>query len=136
MAGRLPQTLTATLRWYFVAGSLSCTGSLRQSFYNVLNLKGYWKFFSRVDLGNTWFSCTPVPPGFFRKRLSAPPSLESVGASFEVGSVHQFWDLRFALADSYYRAGRIFIAGDTAQPSAHYGGYGINSGLEDPAISG
>jgi len=34
-----------------------------KSFYNVLHpdLKGYWKFFGRVDLGNTWFFHAPVP---------------------------------------------------------------------------
>ena len=36
-----------------------------KSFYNVLHpdLKGYWKFFGRVDLGTTWFFHAPVPPG-------------------------------------------------------------------------
>jgi hypothetical protein len=38
--------------------------------------------------------------------------------------------LRFALADNY-RAGRIFVAGDAAHSHPPYGGYGINSGLED-----
>jgi hypothetical protein len=41
-----------------------------------------------------------------------------------------FWDLRVATADSY-RAGRIFIAGDAAHSHPPYGGYGINTGLED-----
>jgi hypothetical protein len=40
------------------------------------------------------------------------------------------WDLRFAIADAY-RAGRIFIAGDAAHSHPPYGGYGVNSGLED-----
>src|SRR5206468_7013565 len=36
-----------------------------KSFYNVLHpdLKGYWKFFGRVDLGTTWFFHAPVPLG-------------------------------------------------------------------------
>src|SRR5215218_7096164 len=36
-----------------------------KSYYNVLQpeLAGYWKFFGRVDLGNTWFFHAPVPPG-------------------------------------------------------------------------
>jgi hypothetical protein len=41
-----------------------------------------------------------------------------------------FWDLRFMLADSY-RKGRVFIAGDAAHSHPPYGGYGVNSGLED-----
>ena len=41
-----------------------------------------------------------------------------------------FWDLRFAIADSY-RKGRVFIAGDAAHSHPPYGGYGVNTGLED-----
>jgi len=105
-----------------------------KSFYNVLHpdLKGYWKFFGRVDLGSTWFFHAPVPMGTtannfdFRKYLH-----ESVGAEFEIEFQHiGFWDLRFALADNY-RAGRIFIAGDAAHSHPPYGGYGVNSGFED-----
>ena len=105
-----------------------------KSFYNVLHpdLKGYWKFFGRVDLGNTWFFHAPVPMGTtadnydFKKYLH-----ESVGAEFEIEFQHiGFWDLRFALADQY-RAGRVFIAGDAAHSHPPYGGYGVNSGFED-----
>ena len=105
-----------------------------KSYYNVLQpaLKGYWKFFGRVDLGNTWFFHAPVPPGTtadnfdFRAYLHA-----AVGAEFEVAFEHiGFWDLRFAIADAY-RAGRMFIAGDAAHSHPPYGGYGVNSGLED-----
>ena len=56
---------------------------------------------------------------------------EAVGAEFEVEFEHiGFWDLRFAIADRY-RAGRVFIAGDAAHSHPPYGGYGVNSGLED-----
>lgn len=105
-----------------------------KSFYNVLHpdLKGYWKFFGRVDLGNTWFFHAPVPLGTtadnfdFRRYLH-----ESVGSPFEVEFEHiGFWDLRFALAN-HYRSGRIFIAGDAAHSHPPYGGYGVNSGFED-----
>src|SRR4051812_15296718 len=36
-----------------------------KSFYNILHpdLKGYWQFFGRVDLGTTWFFHAPVPLG-------------------------------------------------------------------------
>ncbi|WP_022724576.1 FAD-dependent monooxygenase [Rhodopseudomonas sp. B29] len=55
----------------------------------------------------------------------------AIGAAFDVEFDHiGFWDLRFAVADSY-RAGRVFIAGDAAHSHPPYGGYGINSGLED-----
>jgi 2-polyprenyl-6-methoxyphenol hydroxylase-like FAD-dependent oxidoreductase len=105
-----------------------------KSFYNVLQpeLKGYWKFFGRVDLGNTWFFHAPVPPGTTEHNFDFRQYLhEAVGAAFDVEFEHiGFWDLRFALADTY-RAGRVFIAGDAAHSHPPYGGYGVNSGLED-----
>ncbi len=105
-----------------------------KSYYNVLQpqLQGYWKFFGRVDLGNTWFFHAPVPPGTTADNFDFSSYLhEAVGARFDVEFEHiGFWDLRFALADSY-RNGRIFIAGDAAHSHPPYGGYGVNSGLED-----
>lgn len=105
-----------------------------KSYYNVLQpeLKGYWKFFGRVDLGNTWFFHAPVPPGTTADNFDFQAYLEdAVGASFDVEFEHiGFWDLRFMLADSY-RSGRVFIAGDAAHSHPPYGGYGVNSGLED-----
>ena len=105
-----------------------------KSFYNVLHpdLKGYWKFFGRVDLGNTWFFHAPVPLGTTADNFDFKAMLhEAVGAEFalELQRVG-FWDLRFALADRY-RSGRIFVAGDAAHSHPPYGGYGVNSGLED-----
>jgi 4-hydroxyisophthalate hydroxylase len=105
-----------------------------KSFYNVLHpeLEGYWKFFGRVDLGSTWFFHAPVPLGTTRDNFDFERLLhEAAGAEFDVAFEHiGFWELRFALAESY-RAGRIFIAGDAAHSHPPYGGYGINSGLED-----
>ncbi len=110
-----------------------------KSFYNVLDpkLKGYWRFFGRVDLGATWFFHAPVPLGTTRDNFDFRALLhETVGAEFEVEFEHiGFWDLRFALADAY-RAGRIFIAGDAAHSHPPYGGYGVNSGFEDAANLG
>ena len=105
-----------------------------KSYYNVLHpaLKGYWKFFGRVDLGNTWFFHAPVPPGTTADNFDFRAYLhEAVGAEFDVEFEHiGYWDLRFALADAY-RVGRMFIAGDAAHSHPPYGGYGVNSGLED-----
>jgi 4-hydroxyisophthalate hydroxylase len=105
-----------------------------KSFYNVLHpeLKGYWKFFGRVDLGSTWFFHAPVPMGTTADNFDFKKYLhDSVGAEFEIEFQHiGFWDLRFALADNY-RAGRVFIAGDAAHSHPPYGGYGVNSGFED-----
>ena len=103
-------------------------------FYNVLQpgLGGYWKFFGRVDLGNTWFFHAPVPAGTSADNFDFKSYLhQAVGAEFEIEMEHiGFWDLRFAIADTY-RAGRLFIAGDAAHSHPPYGGYGVNSGLED-----
>jgi 4-hydroxyisophthalate hydroxylase len=105
-----------------------------KSFYNVLHpaLDGYWKFFGRVDLGSTWFFHAPVPADTTRDNFDFKRFLhEAAGAEFDVEFEHiGFWDLRFAIAD-HYRAGRVFIAGDAAHSHPPYGGYGINSGLED-----
>jgi 2-polyprenyl-6-methoxyphenol hydroxylase-like FAD-dependent oxidoreductase len=105
-----------------------------KSFYNVLHpdLEGYWQFFGRVDLGNTWFFHAPVPPDTTRDNFDFKGYLfRAAGAEFDVAFEHiGFWDLRFAIADSY-RAGRIFVAGDAAHSHPPYGGYGINTGFED-----
>ena len=105
-----------------------------KSYYNVLHpeLAGYWKFLGRVDLGTTWFMHAPVPAGTTAENYDFKTFLhEAVGEPFEVEFSHiGFWDLRFALADNY-RAGRMFIAGDAAHSHPPYGGYGVNSGLED-----
>lgn len=109
-----------------------------KSYYNVLHpdLDGYWMFFGRVDLradgGNTWFFHAPVPAGTTADNYDFRAYLfRAVGAEFDVGIRHVgFWDLRFALADQY-GAGRVFIAGDAAHSHPPYGGYGINTGLED-----
>ena len=110
-----------------------------KSFYNVLHpdLKGYWQFFGRVDLGITWFFHAPVPFGTTRDNFDFRRYLHSaVGEEFEVEFDHiGFWDLRVATADQY-RMGRVFIAGDAAHSHPPYGGYGINTGLEDVANLG
>ena len=105
-----------------------------KSYYNVLHpdLEGYWKFFGRVDLGSTWFFHAPVPPGTTKDNFDFRQYLHAaVGTEFDVDIDYVgFWDLRFAIADSY-RKNRIFIAGDAAHSHPPYGGYGINMGLED-----
>ncbi|QBK05735.1 monooxygenase [Hylemonella gracilis] len=105
-----------------------------KSYYNVLQpeLDGYWKFFGRVDLGETWFFHAPVPPGTTRDNFDFRAYLhQAVGAEFDVEFQHVgFWDLRFAIADSY-RSGRVFVAGDAAHSHPPYGGYGVNTGFED-----
>jgi 2-polyprenyl-6-methoxyphenol hydroxylase-like FAD-dependent oxidoreductase len=105
-----------------------------KSFYAVLHprLRGYWQFFGRVDLGTTWFFHAPVPEGTTRDNFDFVQLLhDAAGEDFDVEIEHVgFWDLRFAVADSY-RQGRMFIAGDAAHSHPPYGGYGINTGFED-----
>lgn len=107
-----------------------------KSFYNVLNpaLEGYWQFFGRVDLDGSFFFHAPVPAGTTKDSMDFAAYLHrAAGAEFDVTFEHiGFWDLRFAIADSY-RKGRAFIAGDAAHSHPPYGGYGINTGLEDAA---
>ena len=105
-----------------------------KQFYCVLNqeLQGYWLFFGRVDLGTTWFFHAPVPAETTTENFDFKGYLErSVGEKIDVEFDYiGFWDLRVALADEY-RAGRVFIAGDACHSHPPYGGYGVNTGLED-----
>ena len=105
-----------------------------KSFYKVLHpdFGGYWQFFGRVDLGETWFFHAPVPAGTTRENFDFAACLHrAVGAGFAVDIDYiGFWDLRFAVADAY-RSRSMFIAGDAAHSHPPYGGYGVNSGLED-----
>jgi 2-polyprenyl-6-methoxyphenol hydroxylase-like FAD-dependent oxidoreductase len=107
--------------------------------YRVLRpeLRGYWQFFGRIDVGEGWFFHAPVPReatdghfdvlGLIQQAAGFP-----CAAEFDhVG----FWDLRIAVADQY-RQGRAFIAGDACHSHPPYGGFGLNSGLEDVANLG
>jgi 2-polyprenyl-6-methoxyphenol hydroxylase-like FAD-dependent oxidoreductase len=105
-----------------------------KSYFKVLapDLDGYWRFFGRVDARSTWFFHAPVPaearqPGFDFNACLEQAVGEPIDAAFDyIG----FWELRTAVADTY-RSGDIFIAGDAAHSHPPYGGYGVNTGLED-----
>ena len=104
-----------------------------KSIYNVMHpsLGGYWQFLGRVDLDGGWFFHAPVPEGTTEDSDFAALLHDVVGAEFKVEFDHiGFWDLRISHAKSY-RAGQIFIAGDAAHSHPPYGGYGVNTGLED-----
>ncbi len=107
--------------------------------YRVLHpdLKGYWRFFGRVDVGNGWFFHAPVPPDTTPDNYDFHGLLQrAAGFDFPAEFEHLgFWDLRIAVA-SEYRRGRVFIAGDAAHSHPPYGGFGLNSGLEDVANLG
>lgn len=106
----------------------------KSAFFNVLHpdLDGYWRFLGRVDVGEGWFFHAPVPPETTAESLDHRRLLaEAVGCEFELELDYLgFWDLRIAIADTY-QTDRVFIAGDAAHSHPPYGGYGINSGLED-----
>lgn len=107
--------------------------------YRVLHpdLKGYWQFFGRVDVGEGWFFHAPVPGDATAESCDAQGLIQrAAGFEFSAEFDHVgFWDLRIAVA-SQYRQGRVFIAGDAAHSHPPYGAFGLNSGLEDVANLG
>jgi 2-polyprenyl-6-methoxyphenol hydroxylase-like FAD-dependent oxidoreductase len=102
--------------------------------YRVLRpeLQGYWQFFGRVDVGEGWFFHAPVPRETRTDNYDFLGLLrQAAGFDFAADFDHVgFWDLRISVA-SEYRVGRIFIAGDACHSHPPYGGFGLNSGLED-----
>jgi 4-hydroxyisophthalate hydroxylase len=114
-----------------------------RSTYRVMRpeLKGYWQFFGRIDVGEGFFFHAPVP-------VNSAPNLttegfdfhglmqEAAGFEFACELDHVgFWDMRVAVAEDY-QVGRVFIAGDAAHSHPPYGGFGLNNGLEDVANLG
>ena len=107
--------------------------------YRVMKpeLKGYWQFFGRIDVGEGFFFHAPVP------RDATPDNFDFLGllhdaAGFDFHAEFDhigFWDLRVMVA-SQYSLGRIFIAGDACHQHPPYGGFGLNTGLEDAANLG
>ena len=110
-----------------------------KSTYNVMHpdLKGYWMFFGRIDVGEGFFFHAPVPNETTTENYDFLGLLHRAGGfKFAVEFEHVgFWDLRVAVAEEYQK-GRVFIAGDAAHSHPPYGGYGLNNGLEDAANLG
>jgi 2-polyprenyl-6-methoxyphenol hydroxylase-like FAD-dependent oxidoreductase len=105
-----------------------------RSTYRVIHpdLRGYWQFFGRVDVGESWFFHSPVPANTTRDNYDFHGLLQKV-AGFEFACDFDyvgFWDLRIAVAEKY-QVGRVFIAGDAAHSHPPYGAYGLNNGLDD-----
>ena len=84
------------------------------------DLDGYWLFFGRVDENENWFFHAPVPPDTTRDNFDFQSLLhKAVGAEFKCELEHiGFWDLRFAVADSYRNSTRVHRRRCSAQPSA------------------
>ncbi len=107
----------------------------QRSTYRVMrdNLKGYWEFFGRIDVGEGWFFHAPVPVSAMQDKNFDFMKLlhRSAGFEFACDIDHVgFWDLRVSVAERYQQR-RIFIAGDAAHTHPPYGGFGLNNGLED-----
>jgi 4-hydroxyisophthalate hydroxylase len=105
-----------------------------RSTYRVIHpdLNGYWQFFGRVDVGESWFFHSPVPANTTRDNYDFHALLQkAAGFPFACDFDYVgFWDLKIALAETY-QAGRIFIAGDAAHSHPPYGAYGLNNGMDD-----
>ena len=105
-----------------------------RSTYRVIHpdLGGYWQFFGRVDVGESWFFHSPVPANTTRDNYDFHGLLQKVaGFAFACDFDYVgFWDLRIAVAEKY-QVGRVFIAGDAAHSHPPYGAYGLNNGLDD-----
>jgi 2-polyprenyl-6-methoxyphenol hydroxylase-like FAD-dependent oxidoreductase len=95
-------------------------------------LQGYWQFFGRIDVGEGFFFHAPVPNDATRETFDVLGLLHAAaGFEFAAELDHVgFWDLRI-LAARTYRNGRAFIAGDACHNHPPYGGFGLNTGLED-----
>ena len=110
-----------------------------RSTYRVMHpdLKGYWQFFGRIDVGEGWFFHAPVPADTTTDNFDFHGLIQKVaGCTFACEFDHVgFWDLRVAVADRY-QVGRVFIAGDAAHSHPPYGAFGLNNGLEDAANLG
>ncbi|MCL2394970.1 MAG: FAD-dependent monooxygenase [Acidimicrobiaceae bacterium] len=103
--------------------------------YRVLKpeLRGVWQFFGRVDVGETFFFHAPVPRETTEEDGEAITALIDEVAGFPTHAKLDhlgFWELRVEVAATY-RQGRAFIAGDAAHSHPPYGGFGLNTGLED-----
>ncbi len=102
--------------------------------FNVLHpdFKGYWQFFGRVDVGESFFFHAPVPADTTKDNYDFVGLIHrAAGFKFKAEFDYVgFWDLRVAVAETY-QVGRVLIAGDAAHSHPPYGGYGLNNGLED-----
>lgn len=102
--------------------------------YRVLRptLGGWWQFFGRIDAEGAFFFHSPMPDGAeVGPDVALAAMHAAAGIRFPAEITHvRSWDGRIVQA-AVYRRGRVFIAGDAAHQHPPYGGYGLNTGLED-----
>jgi 2-polyprenyl-6-methoxyphenol hydroxylase-like FAD-dependent oxidoreductase len=107
--------------------------------YRVMKpeLQGYWQFFGRIDVGEGFFFHAPLPSDATPDGFDVLGLLhQAAGFDFQAEVDHVgFWDLRIMVA-SQYSQDRVFIAGDACHQHPPYGGFGLNTGLEDAANLG
>ena len=104
-----------------------------KSFFCVLTpeLKGYWQFFGRVG-SNSWFFHAPVPLGTTKDNFDFRAYPEPGRGRGVRCRVRAYRLLGPALRGRrHVSQKRVFIAGDAAHSHPPYGGYGVNTGLED-----
>lgn len=97
------------------------------------DLNGYWRMFGRIDVGEGFFFHGPVPDDAGLDPELDGPRILSEAAGFPFACEVDYlarWEARTAIAERY-RNGRVFIAGDACHVHPPYGGFGLNSGLED-----
>lgn len=106
----------------------------QRSVYRVMHpdFEGYWQFFGRIDVGESFFFHAPVPRDTKRENFDfMEPLRRAAGFDFKAEFDYTgFWELRNEVAE-VYRKDRVFIAGDAAHTHPPYGGFGLNNGLED-----
>ena len=105
-----------------------------RSVYRVMHpdFEGYWQFFGRIEVGESFFFHAPVPRDTKRENFDfMGPLCRAAGFDFVAEFDYTgFWELRNEVAE-IYRKDRVFIAGDAAHTHPPYGGFGLNNGLED-----
>jgi 4-hydroxyisophthalate hydroxylase len=99
---------------------------------------GIWQFFGRVDVGEGFFFHGPVPKETTSSDVEYLTAMLNEVAGFPIEVEFDyvgFWDMRIEVATTY-RNGRGFIAGDACHSHPPYGGFGLNTGIEDVANLG
>ena len=103
--------------------------------FNVLHpdLKGYWQFFGRIDVGEGFFFHAPVPADTTTDNYDFLGLLQERGrvSNSRPSSITSASGICASRSRRRYQVGRVFIAGDAAHSHPPYGGFGLNNGLED-----
>jgi 4-hydroxyisophthalate hydroxylase len=93
-----------------------------RSTYRVIHpdLKGYWQFFGRVDVGESWFFHSPVPANTTRESYDFQGLMEkAAGFTFTCDFDYVgFWDLRISVAEKYQVGILIRLMGRTVSTMA------------------